>query len=146
MVAVVEEGKRAMSDDQTTNIDDQNARTARLIAKSEALGRWYEAVGEMLYDASDRADGVLPDWSELPDLIRSGECDSSLRQVHIEAAGALRRLDPPVALRLAGMLTELAGARYAEIETDLWRKVERAAGYEAGSLTGKPGVKRRVFL
>ena len=126
--------------------DDQSARTARLIAKSEALRRWYETVAKMLYDASDRADGVLPDWSELPDLIRSGECDSSLHQAHIKAAEALHRLDPPVALRLAGMLAELAGARYAEIEMDLWRKVERAAGYEAGSLTGKAGVKQRVFL
>ncbi len=143
--------------------DDQAARTARTVAKSEALGRWHETVAEMLYAAGEQTapieGGQMPDWLEIPAIIERGRADKakkadreaaqwtlSIRIEYLEIARTLRDLDAANALKLAAMLIQVAGERHADTEMDLWRKVERAASYEPGSLTGKAGVKQRVFL
>jgi hypothetical protein len=95
-------------------------KTARLIARSNALGCWLEEVAAIIHEAGE-------EW-------------------HVEVADKLRNLEPAAALRLAVLLVQMAGERQTETERQLWRKVERAAGYEPGSLTGKPGVKQKVFL
>jgi hypothetical protein len=101
-------------------------QTARLIARSEALGRWYQEVGDLLCGAQEPTEHDV----------------SRYRQM----AEKLRNLDPAAALKLATMLIDAAAEHQTDIERQMWGKVERAAGYEPGSLTGKLGVKQRVFL
>lgn len=61
-------------------------------------------------------------------------------------AEALLSLDTDQSMALAKLMLDQAERQRKDTEMDLWRKVERAAGYEPGSLTGKPGVTPRVFL
>ena len=111
--------------------------------------------GEMLAQTEG---GSMPSWQEIIAACSASfepgddrdddfiDACGAWRLSHIHQAEALLSLDVAGSLTLAKHLTESALRIHQSIELDLWHKIERAKGFEPGSLTGAPGVTQRVAL
>ncbi len=134
----------------------------RLRAKAEAhfaivneIARILWENGEMLAQTES---GLMPTWQEIiaacsatfePGDDRDDDfidACQTWRRSHIHQARALLSLDVAGSLTLVKHLTESALRLHQSIELDLWHKIERARGFEVGSLTGAPGVTQKVAL
>lgn len=109
--------------------------------------------------SSDWEDGAPPSWEEIiagrarkfgDDATEAGrELNDAYTGYWLDTwhkAEALQALDAREAIALAQILMAIVAQRHEQMEIDLWHKVERAAGYEPGSLTNVPGVRQRIFL
>lgn len=128
---------------------------AKLQRDAEAHARVVDAVSRILWEGGemlgDWEDGPAPTWDDVVDgrsdpthpshdALAAYWMDTTIK------ANALLQLDAKQSMTLAMILTEQAKAKYERLEVDLWRKIERAKGFEPGSLTGAPGVPQRIAL
>ena len=126
----------------------------RLLIKAEIRAGKINEIARILWEngemLADCEDGSLPTWEGLLAHLQVGGADYDACfgywRDHTNRAQALLDLDAKSTMLLGQMLIESARHKFEEAELDLWRKVERAKGFEPGSLTGKPGVKQRVAL
>lgn len=128
----------------------------RLQAKSEARAAIVDQIARMLWESgemlAETEGGSLPSWGEITDARRSGSEDEFTSACwswwldHAHKAEAILALDARQSLALAKILIDSAAVQQTQMELDLWRKIERAKGFEPGSLTGAPGVKQQVAL
>lgn len=128
----------------------------RLEAKAAERAKIVDLIARMLWESgpqsSDWEGGAPPSWDDITDG-RRGALDQELNDAyagyHLDTwhkAEALLALEHRQCFAVAQILIAEGQRKQEELELQLWRKVERAAGFEPGSLTGKPGVKQRVFL
>jgi hypothetical protein len=131
----------------------------RLQAKSDELSRVRDQIAQMLYESGEMLaqteGGSMPSWDEIaegcgPDdaalVDESQDACWQIRLDHLHRADNILALDGASCLTLATILIDQAAKQHADMEKQLWGKVERAAGFERGSLTGAPGVAPKVFL
>lgn len=128
---------------------------ARLRAKADARAAIVNDIARILWEngeaLADTEGGSMPTWDEVVDRRHTGTAATtdaywSWFLDHTHRAEALMVLQPADALTLAKHLIDSAMRSQEALERDLWGKVERARGLEAGSLTGAPGVAGRVAL
>lgn len=127
----------------------------RLRAQAEARAAIINDIARILWEngeaLADAEGGSMPTWDKIVDGRRAGTAATtdaywSWFLDHTHRAEALMALQPADALTLAKHLIDSAMRSQEALELDLWGKVERARGLEAGSLTGAPGVAQRVAL
>ena len=145
---------------QTTEIP----RVERLRAKAAERAKVTDQIARMLWEsgpmtAAWEGDGASPTWDEITEWRFTDLPDNAHpehRKIHEAHTGywldtwhkaeALQALDADQSMTLARIMLDQAQRQQKDLELQLWRKVERATGYEPGSLTGQPGVKQRVFI
>lgn len=129
----------------------------RLEAKAAERAKVTNEIARMLWESgpqsSDWEGSAPPSWDDITAGRQGAFEEQELNDAYTgywldtwHKAEALQALDADQSMALAKIMLDQADQRRKEMEIDLWRKIERAAGYEEGSLTGKPGVKQRVFL
>lgn len=135
---------------------EPSALMQKLHAESIARGAVVDSISRILWESGEmtaqwEGEGGPPTWDDIL------EARSDVNHEHHDAfscywlqetqrAEHLMDLDAPQAMTLAMILLDNAKAGYKRADLDMWRKVERAAGFEKGSLTGAPGVPQRIFL
>lgn len=136
----------------------------RLQAKQAERDKITDRIARMLWESGPMTDqwdgdGAPPDWDAItteraapaPDKSDEDACERHDAFVSYwldtwHRAEAIQGLDADQSMELARILLAQADRQRKDMELDLWRKIERAAGYERGSLTGEPGVPQRVFI
>lgn len=129
--------------------------TERLKAKTAARAAIVNDIARILWEngeaLADTEDGSMPTWDEV--VAGRGSVNLKFKDAcwswflnHSRQADALLALSSADALTLAKHLIDSAARAQEATELDLWRKIERAKGFEPGSLTGAPGVAQRVAL
>lgn len=137
-------------------MSDQIEVMERLIAKAEARAVIVNDIARMLWENGEMLavteDGPMPGWDDLDALRRDNDASQERRSAcwswflsHIRCAEALLTMSAPDSLALAKHLIDSA-TRTQAMELDLWREIERAKGFEPGSLTGALGVSRKAAL
>lgn len=136
-----------MSNDPLAHLEQKAAVRAAII---DQVARMLWESGEMLADTEG---GAMPSWGVVCANLNGSGGDEDFTQAccdwylnHTHKAEAILALDAKQSLALANILVASAQRQYDQLELDLWRKVERAKGFEPGSLTGAPGVKQQVAL
>lgn len=116
----------------------------------DQIARMFWESGEELADTEG---GTMPTWDEVCANLDGSGGDENFTQAccdwwlsHKHRAEAVLALDATQSLALANILIAHAQEQHRRLELDLWRKIERAKGFEAGSLTGAPDVKQQVAL
>lgn len=140
---------------QTTN----EAAFNRIKARAEAHAALVNEIAKMLWEngemLADTEGGPMPTWEEVAHQVSNpfeGDGSEFYNSCctwwadHCQQARALLRLDARASLKLGQILIQSAGEKFEQADMDMWRKLERAKGFEPGSLTGKPGVQQRVAL
>ena len=141
------------------NEKTHSAAMDRLRARAAAHAELVDTVARILWEngemLADTEGGSMPTWQELAHLRAHPEqCESAAAHgafsewwlSHTRKAQALLDLDARSSLQLGQILITHAGTKFEQLELDLWRKIERAKGFEPGSLTGAPGVRQQVAL
>ena len=123
---------------------------ARLKAKAEARAAIVNDIARILWENGEMLagteGGAMPSWEEIvAGKDRKDACFAWFLG-HARGAELLLSLDARDALTLAKHLIDSAMRLQEALEMDLWRKIERAKGFEPGSLTNAPGVRQRVAL
>lgn len=129
----------------------------RLKAKAEARAAIVNEIAKILWEngemLADTEGGSMPTWDEVLTNRRAEGVSQELKEgcwswflAHAHQAEALLNLDAADSLTLAKHLIDSAMRTQRSIELDLWHKIERAKGFESGSLTEAPGVPQRVAL
>jgi hypothetical protein len=122
----------------------------RLEAKAAERAKIVDQIAGILWrngeELAETEGGSMPTWEEV--VARRCDCVNDVHWAywldHTHRAEALLSLAAPDALLLAKLLIDSALSTQNQMELDLWRKIEHAKGFEAGSLTGKPGVRSRL--
>ena len=130
-----------MSEPVTTALD-------RLQRRAAEHQQHVNQVAELLWESIDINgdwEGRPPSWKEITDRRDEGDL-GHYYSATMRNAEYLLSLTAEPAIALAKLLLDHALRFQQQVDLDLWRKIERAANYEPGSLTNKPGVKQRVFL
>lgn len=134
----------------------------RLEAKAAERAKTIDQVMRILWESGEQSadweGGAPPSWDDItagrqrrcgddetPEGKELNDAYTSYYHCTWTDAQHLLALDHKQCLALAQILIAEAQRKTEEHEIRLWRGIERAAGYEAGSLTGKPGVKQQVF-
>lgn len=136
------------------NNDDPMARFQPKAAERAAV---IDQIARMLWESgealADTEGGSMPTWDQIREAVETRIGDADFVNAcfgwwldHKHKAEAILALDAAQSLTLATFLIENAKRYQERTELDLWRKIERAKGFEAGSLTGAPGVKQKVAL
>ena len=132
-----------MSDNKTTG---RTAVMERLRVKATERAMLRDRVAQLLYESgemtADCEEGSMPSWDEAA----AGDDHMGILIDHRQRANALLGLGAKECLELSRILAGIAATKFDALEADLWAKVERAKGYETGSLRGWPGVKQKVAL
>ena len=119
----------------------------KLIAASVERSVLRDRIAQMLYEhgdmLADHEDGCAPAWNE---VVESSGDHADILFDHRKNANAIMGLDAVSCLELGRILMGIAATKYEGLENDLWAKIERAKGYECGSLRGWPGVKQKVAI
>ena len=129
----------------------------RLQAKSEARAKIVDEIARVLWENGEMLaqteGGAMPSWKEVLASRTADGISQEFKEAcwswwvnHTHSAEALLSVDASGAMTIAKHLMDSAARQQRDETLALWGKVERAAGYEPGSLTGKEGVKQRVFL
>jgi len=130
---------------------------ARLKAKAEARAAIVNDIARILWENGEMLagteGGAMPSWEEIVAGKNDPSADQDRKDAcfawflgHARGAELLLSLDARDALTLAKHLIDSAMRLQEALEMDLWRKIERAKGFEPGSLTNAPGVRQRVAL
>lgn len=128
---------------------------SRLKQENEAHEKTVDTIARILWEGGE----MLGDWDGGPaptwDDVLEGYADKShpsheaLSCYWLDTtikASALLGLEAKQSMTLAMILLDQAKAKYERLELSLWHKIERAKGFEHGSLTGAPGVTQRIAL
>lgn len=137
--------------------ETREAWQKRMEAKARARALIVNQIAEMLWESgpqsSDWDGGCPPSWGDITEG-RQGKLETSeINEAYSDywrdtwrAAEAILALDHKQCFVLAALMVDEGRRKTDQLEIDLWHKIERAAGYELGSLTGKEGVKQRIFI
>jgi hypothetical protein len=131
----------------------------RIQARAIERAKIVDQIARILYEngemLADTEGGAMPGWDEVVAELRAAAAAATSEYhdmcvhcwlSHTHQADALLRIDAAGSLTLATLLIGNAQKLHTSIEMDLWHKIERAKGFEPGSLTGAPGVKQRSAL
>lgn len=129
----------------------------RLKAKAEARAIIINDIARILWEngemLADTEDGAMPGWDDLMVIRHADDASQDQRDTcwawfmnHWQRAEALLTMQAADSLVLAKHLIDSAMRTQKSVELDLWHKIERAKGFEPGSLTGAPGVPQKVAL
>jgi len=124
---------------------------ARIVLRAAEREKIVDQIARMLWESgemlADSEGGSMPTWDEVrAGCVAQTEGCWDWYLAHKRRAEAVLALDAAQSLALARILLDRAARQYRELELDLWAKIERAKGFEPGSLTGEPGVRQEVAL
>lgn len=136
---------------------DNPAAIDRLKAKAEARAAIVNEIAKILWEngemLADTEGGSMPSWDEVLTNRRAEGIGQELKEAywswflaHTHQAEALLNLGVTDSLTLAKHLIDNAMRTQRSVELGLWHKIERAKGFEPGSLAGAPGVPQRAAL
>jgi hypothetical protein len=147
-------GVRGMSGDQKRDGAPSDLMR-KLQAAEAARAEIVDTIARMLWETGQMTaeweGGPAPSWDDITEAWfdqthENHDAYCTYWFTETQQASALMDLGPANSMALATILMNCAQDGYRRMELDLWRKVERAKGFEKGSLTGEPGVTQRIAL